>query len=459
MSTTSSVGQSLLDGSQSSSSSGGLGAGIDVSSLVQSALANQDAELAVMQGQQSSVTAEQSALASFTSDVDALQTAAQALTDPAGLLTDVSATSSNSSIVTASATPGTASGAHTIVVNSLATTSSAYSSAVATSSTPLADGTISIQIGTNAAVPITVDSTDNTLDGLAQAINAANIGVSASVINDATGSRLAIESNTSGAPGNLTITSSTGLPAFTQAVAGANASLTVDGIPISSTSNTVTGAIDGVTLNLAAQSPGTAVTLSLGPDAADQETAINNYVSAYNKVIGDINTQFTIDSSSGQAGPLAADSTVSLAQSLILSSASFAMTGNGAVSTLSDLGISMNDDGTLTVNSASLSNALQTNPSAVQTFFDSTNAGSFGSNLTSVLTTLADPVTGALTNDANGLTQTQTGLSQQISDFQSQIATQTTALTAEYDQVDTTLQELPLLLSQINSQLSSLSGS
>jgi flagellar hook-associated protein 2 len=459
MSSTGGVGQSILSGSQASSSSGGLGAGIDVSTLVQSALANQLAELSVMQGQQTAITNEQTALQSFTSDVDALQLAAQALTDPAGLLTDVSATSSNSSIVSAAAAPGTAAGSHTVVVNSLATTSSAYSSAVATSSTVLPAGTISIQVGTGAAQTITVDSSDDTLDGLAAAINSANIGVSASVINDATGSRLAIESNTSGAPGNLTISSSAGLPTFTQAVAGTNASLTVDGIPISSTTNTVSGAINGVTLTLSGASTTTPVTISLGPDTSDQATAINNYVTAYNKVIGDINTQEQVSSSSGEAGPLASDSSLSLAQSLILASSSYAMAGNGAISELSDLGITMNNDGTLAVDNGALTTALQSNSSAVQSFFDATSTGSFGANVTSALNLLADPVTGALTNDATGLAQTQTGITQQISDFQDQINTQQTALTAEYDQVDTTLQELPLLLSQINSQLSSLSGS
>ncbi len=457
MSTTQSVGTTLIDGSQSTSSSGGLGSGIDVSALVQDALANQYAELTVMQNQQTAITTQQTALTSFTSDVDALQAAAQALTDPAGLIADVSATSSNSGVVSATATAGTATGTHSVVVNSLATTSSAYSSAVASSSTALAAGTLTIQIGTNAAQTITVDSSDNTLDGLAQAINNSNIGVSASVINDATGSRLAIESETSGAPGNLTITSSAGLPTFTQAVAGTNASLTVDGIPISSTTNTVTGAINGVTLNLSAASPNTATTITLGPDVTGQSTAINNYVSAYNKVIGDINTQEAVDASTGSAGPLASDSTVSLTQSLVLASTSYAMSNNGAISELSDLGITMNNDGTLSVNSTTLQSALQSDPAAVQSFFDSTASGSWGTNVTNALTTLADPVTGALTTDANGLTQSQSTITQEISDFQNQIDTQQTQLTSEYDTVDTTLQELPLLLQQVNSQLASLS--
>lgn len=411
----------------------------------------------MLQGQQTDLSNQQTALASFTTDVQTLQTAAFALTDPAGQLTDVSATSSNSNVLTASATAGTPSGTHSITITSLATTSSAYSAEVASGSTPIATGTVSIQVGTGAAVPITVDDTNNTLAGLAQSINAANIGVSANLISDANGTRLAIVSNTSGAPGNLTISASAGLPAFTQAVAGANAALTVDGIPISSTSNTVSGSIPGVTLNLA--SAGAGVTLSVGPDVTDQESAINNYVTAYNTVIGDLNAQFAIDSTTGDAGPLAADSTITLAQSQILSSASFATTGNGAVNSLSDLGITLNDDGTLSVNSSQLEATLQSSPAAVQSFFQATNTGSFGANLEASLTTIADPVTGALTLDSNGLAQTQTDLTNQINDFQTQLSSQETALTAEYDQVDTTLQELPLLLSQVNSQLSSLSGS
>jgi len=410
-----------------------------------------------MQGQQTDLSNQQTALASFTTDVQALQTAAFALTDPAGQLTDVSATSSNSNILTASAAPGTLSGTHSIVVTSLATTSSAYSDEVASGSTPIATGTVSIQVGSAAAVPITVDGTNDTLAGLAQSINAANIGVSASLISDANGTRLAVVSNTSGAPGNLTISGTAGLPAFTQAAAGANAVLTVDGVPISSTSNTVAGAIPGVTLNLS--SPGAAVSLTVGPDVSGQEAAINTFVGAYNTVIGDLNTQFSIDSTTGDAGPLASDSTISLAQSAILSSSSFAMNANGGVNSLADLGITMNDDGTLSVNTTQLGGALQSNPSAVQSFFQATNVGSFGANLETSLTAIADPVTGALTQDANGLAQTQTGLTSQINDFETQMASAQTALTAEYDQVDTTLQELPLLLSQVNSQLSSLSGS
>lgn len=450
------ISGSIITGSQANSTSGGLGAGINISALVSAAMANQTAELAVMQGQQTQLTNEQTALSSFNTDVQTLQNAVYALTDPVGQMTAVSATSSDSSILTATALSGTASATHTINVSNLATTSSAYSTAVASSSTTIATGTLTIQVGSGTATNIAIDNTNNTLDGLAQTINStANIGVTASVITDANGARLAIVSNTSGQTGSLTITPSSGLPTFTT-TAGQNASLTVDGIPISSASNVVTGALSGVTLNLAGANPSTSVTLSTGPDVTQQEAALNSFVSAYNTVITDLNTQFTVDPTSNQAGPLASDGTLMLAQGQILSAAAFSTSGNGNVRSLADLGVSMNNDGTLTVNSATLASTLQSNPSAVQSFFQSGATGSFGSNLSGILSGIADPISGSLAQDMKGLQQSQSSLTQQISDFQDQLNTMQQQLTQQYVQVDTTLQQLPLLLQQVSQQLQSL---
>jgi flagellar hook-associated protein 2 len=455
MSTTS-IGANVLAGSQSNSSSGGLGAGIDVSAMVQASLAPQQAELAVLQGDQTTIMNEQTALNSFNNDLQTLQNAVFALTDPAGQLTDASATSSNSAVLTASATAGTPSGSHTITVSALATTSSAYSNAVATSSTPIATGTLAIQVGSNAAQTVTIDNTNNTLDGLAAAINNnTSLGVTASVITDANGARLALVSNTSGAPGNLTITPSAGVVGFNTGVTGANAALNVDGIPISSTTNTVSSAIPGVTLSLTGVTSGVPVSVTTGPDITQQQDAVNSFVSAYNTVIGDINTQSTIGTN-GQPGPLGTDSTLALTQGELLSAVAFSTTGNGNVNSLADLGISLNNDGTLSVDSGTLATALQSNPTAIQSFFQATTTGSFGANLTTALNDVANPVTGAVATDITGLAQSQTSITQQISDFQSQLTTQTQQLTQEYVQVDTTLQELPELLDQINQQLSSL---
>jgi flagellar hook-associated protein 2 len=453
----SNVGGSVITGSQSNTTSGGLGAGINVSELVAASMAPETQVLTVMQTQQTQVAAQQTALTGFNTDLQALQTSAFALTDPAGQLTQVAATSSNPSILTANALSGSAGGTHTIAVASLATTSSAYSAAVTTSSTAIAAGTLGIQVGTKPAVTITINSTNSTLDGLAQTINSTpNIGVTASVITDATGARLSIVSSTSGAPGDLTITPSAGVVSFTKPVTGANASLTVDGIPISSTTNTVTGTIPGVTLNLASPAPTTTVTLSLAADTTQQASAINTFVSAYNKVIGDLSTQFAVDPTTKQAGPLASDATLTLAQGQIQSSISFATSGNGAVNSLADLGVSLNNDGTLSVNNSTLATSLLSNPAAVQAFFQSTNAAGFGANLKSNLTALADPLTGTVSQDLTGLQQTQTDITQQISDFQVQLDAKSKQLTTQFDLVDAMIQQLPLLLSQVSSQLASL---
>jgi flagellar hook-associated protein 2 len=179
-------------------------------------------------------------------------------------------------------------------------------------------------------------------------------------------------------------------------------------------------------------------------------------VNAYNTVIGDLNAQFSINSSTNQPGPLQADSTLALAQNQLLSALSFSMTGNGNINSLSDLGITMNNDGTLSVNSNTLSAALQNNPAAVQSFFQATQAGGFGNNFYNQVNAIADPISGSIVQDLNGLQQSQTAMTQQISDFQNQLVTTQQQLTTEYDQVDVTLQELPLLLQQVSQQLSSI---
>jgi flagellar hook-associated protein 2 len=456
MSSASGIGSTLISGSQSTSSSGGLGSGIDVSTLVAASMANQTQELTQMQNEQSTLTTQQNALTSFNTDLQALSDAVFTLTDPAGPLTNVAATSSDTSVLNASATSGAATGNYSVVVNNLATTSSEYSAAVASNTATIANGTINIQVGNGTAKPITVDGSNNTLAGLEQSINSANIGVTASIINDASGARLAIVSNTSGAPGDLTITSSTGALGFTKAEAGTNASLTVNGIPLTSTTNTVSGAINGVTLNLNSANPNETVNVSTGADTAGQATAIDNFVSTYNKVITDLNTQFQVSSSTNQPGPLQADSTLALAQNQLLSSLSFTTTGNGNINSLADLGITMNNDGTLSVNSTTLNAALQTNPSDVRSFFQAQNTGGFGDNLYTQVNAIADPISGSIQQDMNGLKQSQSALTQQISDFQAQLAVTQQQLTTQFDQVDVTLQELPLLLQQVNQQLASL---
>lgn len=458
-----STGLSTGSGSSSSSATGGfvgLGQGINVTSFVQAAEANAQANITNVQDEQTSVNGQNSELATITSDLTALQTATAALQDPLGALADQTATSSAPNDVNATATSEAQAGTHTISITSLATTSSYYSDPVATGSTPLGTGdTIAISVGGVQQASVTVTSSNNTLADIAAAINNQTTGVQASVITDANGARLDIVSTTSGAPGAIAITgtlhdASGNAIDLHQAVAGANAVLTVDGVPISSASNTVSGVINGVTLSLLGPTGGTPASLTVAPDTTGATAAINSFVSAYNTAITAINGQFQAGATPSTSPPLETDSSLSDAQAQLLSAASYSVPGNSGSLSLASIGISTNDDGTLTVDSNALASALSTNYSGVQSFFQTASTG-FAQNISNVLNNLVGG-TGELTLDAQGYTAQSSDLTQQISDLQAALAVQTTNLTATYAQVNDTLEELPLLQSQLSQQLSSL---
>src|SRR6185437_14112988 len=256
-------------------------------------------------------------------------------------------TSSNSAVATATADATANAGTHSLVVSNLASTSSQYSNTLADGNTAFGTGSFQVQVGAGTATPITVDSTNDTLSTLAASINSQNLGVSASVITDASGSRLSLVSGTSGAPGQITISNNTTGLTFSQAVAGVNANFTLDGVALSSTSNTATGVLPGVTLNLQAT------------------TAIQNFVSAYNTVIQSLNTQFTYNPNTQSTGPLGSDSVVMQLQQSLLGDAAFSVSGNSGITNLAAIGISMNEDGTLSVDSSTLNATMNSNYGAV----------------------------------------------------------------------------------------------
>ena len=429
---------------------GSSSSGINVASAVAQAIAALSAPEQQWQAQQQTLQTQTSAINQIQTDVSALENSLNALGDPLGALSAMNATSSDTSVVTASAAPGTPAGSHVVIVNNIASTASSYSNSVASGSTALPAGSFTIQVGSGAATTITIGTGADTLDQLASSINSQNLGVTASVVNDSTGSRLAIVSNSSGAANGFTISGATGLT-FTQASAGQDAALTVDGIPINSASNTVTGAVTGLTLSLVGAAPGGQINVTIAPDASQAEQAIATFVGAYNTAIGDVNSQYTV-STTNEEGPLSGDNTVQMLQNALLSAASYSGGGTG-VSTLADLGISMNNDGTLTLDTSTLGNAVQNNFAAVQNFVQGATSNGFAANLNNQLSELTDPTTGAFTVDLQSISAENKDLQTQINDFQAYLATQQTLLTAEYSQADITLQQIPQIQAQVNAEL------
>jgi flagellar hook-associated protein 2 len=517
--------------------------GIDVNSAVAAALYADRAPERAWQADQTTLSSQTTALTAIQNATEAVQTDLQNLNSLTGPLSARTAISSNSNIVSAGAAAGTPAGNHTIVVNNLATTGSWYSDPASspTAILPASSFTLSTTAGASVTIPTGSGTAADNLNDLASTINGDKLGVTASVVTDATGSRLAIVSNTSGSSGNFSITSanytgtswtSADIPTgdtlgansftitsggttttisttsgesyatlasdinamglgvtasagsnangtnlsiastngttpftisepsfgFTQSVAGANASLTVDGVPVSSASNTVTGAISGVTLSLTGADPGVPVSLAVTSNASEISTAINQFVTDYNTAIGLVNAQFTIASGSTSEGVLASDPTVVDLQSALEGALNYAATpaagATTTVSTLNDLGITQSSNGTLAVDTATLDNAITNNPTDVQNFLEGTALNGFANSMNNALTGFTEPANGAFTVDLSGISATNANLTSEINDFETNyIASQQTTLTAEYSSAEIALQQLPTEMAQIQAEL------
>jgi flagellar hook-associated protein 2 len=292
-----------------------------------------------------------------------------------------------------------------------------------------------------------------TVAQLADAINGvAALGVTASVVTDAIGSHVAIASNSA----NTFIVSEPSF-GFTQAAAGANANLSVDGVPISSASNTVTGALSGVTLTLLSGTSAVGANLTIASDAGQVSTVINQFVADYNTAAGLVNSQFGFNAATGSQGVLASDPTVrALQNSLqqILSYVNAPASGTTAVPDLSSLGITAASDGTLSLNSATLNNAITNSAGDVQAFFQGASLNGFANSANNKLTTFTNPATGAFTVDLKSISNTSAGLTQQINNYETgYIASQQLILTAMYSAAEIALQSLPQQMAQINAEL------
>ena len=430
--------------------------GIDVTEAVNAAVTAAEAPEDTWQSQESTLSSQSSALTAIQTAATALDNDAQALNSLTGSLSSTTVSSSNSNLVTATAASGAAIGNNVIGVNNLANTASFASDAVASGTTDLPAENITITPSGGTATTITTGNGVDTLTDLVNAINSSGAGVTANIITDASGSQLSIVSNSSGSAGAFAVSSS-GSFGFTQGNAGLNAALTVNGIAITSASNTVTGAIPGLTLNLLGASPGTPVSLSVAPDTNAASTAINQFVTDYNTLIGDLNTQFTDTSGSGQ-GPLAQDPTVQSLQSDLLGALGFTSTtgsGSGATTTsLASLGITVNTDGTLSVNSSTLNDALTNNFSSVQNFFQGTSLNGFANSLNQQLTSFISPADGAFTVDLQSMQTDFTGLQTDITNFQNNVITPLKAqLQTQFSDAEIALQQLPVELKDVDEEL------
>jgi flagellar hook-associated protein 2 len=388
-------------------SSPGVGSGLDVNSIVSQLMTIERQPITDLQKQETKYQSQLSAFGQVKSALATFQTAVQSLSNPAKFKV-FAATVSDSSVLSATINSSASPASYQIETTQLAQQHKISSGAFASMNDVVGTGDLTLQFGTydgtagtftpngsKAAATINISASNNTLTGVRDAINAANAGVSASIINDGSGYRLVITSKDSGAANSIKITAAdgdgnntdaSGLSALAydptatsgsgknlaQVAEARNALFTIDGIAISKASNTVTDAIQGVTLKLTQKNVGQPVTVDIAQDTKSISDAVQGFVKVYNdarKVLKDLSAY---DAQAQKASVLTGDSTVRSIGSQLKSF----LTGSvgSTLSTLSTIGVSFQQDGTLAVDSTKLQNALDTNFSAIAPLFAANGA-------------------------------------------------------------------------------------
>ena len=397
-------------------SSPGITSGLDVNSLVSQLVA---AERAPAQnrltkaGKKADTTI--SALGSLRGALATLQTSIDGIKTAAALQAR-KATSADNTVVTAAATSSAAPGSYSVEVLALASAHKLVSAPYAGGSTAtVGDGNLTISVAGN-AFTVAIAAGHGTLAEIRDAINAAtdNSGVQATVITASDGARLALQSTKTGVAYAVRVTTSGGngglaslvydpgtSTQLTQQTAAADASAKIDGFSVTSSTNSIDAAIDGVSLSLASAKPGTTVAVTVSNDTAATTDKINKFVTDFNSAVKTMSTLGRYDAATKTGGPLLGDAMLRGIESSLRREATAKVSGASApYDSLNAIGITLKVDGTLQVDAAKLSTALNANFTAIAGLFAGTSG--VATRLASLLDTSLRSDS-ALTTRSNGL--------------------------------------------------------
>ncbi|HLV01696.1 MAG TPA: flagellar filament capping protein FliD [Acidobacteriota bacterium] len=347
----------------------GLGGGLDVQGIVSQIMFVEREPVRNIERKIDSTQQKINAYNDLNSKLSSLLSKLEALNGP-DQFSARKASSSMTELLTASASSTASPGNYQLQVARLALFDNfASQSSFASSDQTIGTGSFELTVGSE-TVTITIDSSNNTLSGLRDEIRKAGIPVNPSIIYDGSGYRLTLTSKESGAENAISISNNNltladGSTPFSLArthqigdISELDASFTVNGLQVTSSSNQVKDVIEGVALNLHGTSEST-ITLSVTNDVETTKTAIGDFVTAYNEVYSFINSQFQVVEATERAGTLAGDYLLRNIQSELAAIVSGSV-GSGPVSTLAAAGIELQNDGTLKINEDVLSDVLET---------------------------------------------------------------------------------------------------
>ncbi len=442
----------------------GVGSGIDVDSLVEQLVA---AKRAPQQNQinnaSNTANTQLSALGQVSAGLSALQSAMAPLTDGSAFNART-VNSADPTVFSASSSGSPVSGSYEVVVDRLATSLKASSAAFDDSNAKVGTGTLSLTVD-GKSMDLVLDDNNNSLAQVRDAINNAgdNPGISATIVNGTDGAHLVLSGTRTGAANGFSITSSGGdgglaalhydvdAPsgnALSVITPAQDALFSIDGLDGNSAGNSVSGAIDGLTLNLGKVGEST---LTVANDSSKATSALNNLVSTYNSFVGIYQNLTKYDSISGTAGALIGDATLNSINSTLsrLVGGSY----NGA--TLSSLGISLQVDGTLKLDNAKLASALSDGGKEAGNLFGGDNG--FAAQLNTQLESWVGS-NGALVNRTDSIAQQLKDLTVRQNTLDSRMESLTAQYQAQFGALDTLMSKLNSTSSYLQQQFDALNN-
>jgi flagellar hook-associated protein 2 len=407
----------------------GIASGLDTNSIVNSLIAADSGPLNQLKQRQSDYNVQISTLGTLVTQLQALQTTATNLSTNGVVAIQPTSTYSDFT-VTGSAK---AEGSYTINVQQVAKEAKMRSKSLtsAQDASVVPDGNLVFSIDGNNAV--TIDTTGKTLADVAEAINQNISQLNASVISTTSGYYLNVARKDTGyattAAAALTVVSDPGL-GLTLQQSAQNAKLSIDGLAVERPSNTITDVVSGATLHLTGASK-TDNAVTFAANSSNTEAALNTFVSAYNTLAATVRSQLVTDPTVAYGDTLLDHSTTTMIQSAMQRMLSQMVVPSGSVRILADLGLELQQDGTITLNTATLDNAVSTNPGAVNGIFTTTTSG-IGDVVKSLVTSQTDLVSGALTSEEKSLQSSISEMDDQATEMQANLDMERTRLVSQF---------------------------
>lgn len=474
-------------------SSPGIGSGLDINSIITQLVAVERVPLNKLQSEATSLQAKLSTYGKVQSGLSALRDAASALTRSDTWGATVGTTSDATAVaVTTSVT--TKPGNYSLQVQSLAASQSNATAVYATADSLVGEGNLHIELGTwgpgqttftpkagATAIDLTVGPPAETLAQVRDKINASNAGITASVLTDSSGSRLVFRSTATGAAngfrigvtdvdGNntnglglsaLAFDPSVGVVTMSQALAAANASASLNNLPITSDSNTLSNVLDGMTLTLGKVTTAP-VQVTAAQDSASMRKAMDGFVTAYNDLNKLLADQTKYDAGTKTGGGLQGDSAAVSIRSQMRAMVGTTSGASTVFKRLGDIGFDVKTDGSITLSDTKVNNALANLAETKKLFANSDLLVPANNGIATQMRALADRmigVDGTVSTRSEGLKK-RIDLNQDRQDaLTDRIAMVEKRLRAQYTALDRTMGQLSGLSSYVTQQVNAFNNS